>query len=195
MSKADPNSTNEEGCSLLADAVIEGQTSTVEILPPAGAHPNAASSGETTALYYAARLRQTEKMALLLSARAAVASEPSRTPRHAAAEAAHLDTLKFLRTASGQAALNRFDDFSRTPQMCAVRKGPVDAVRCLPQNGARTNSQDKERIGNTALRNAAAHPSQPRSMQLTALHKAKARTDPHSSRIQELLRQTIKSRQ
>ncbi len=94
--------------------------------------------------------------------------------------------------------------------MCAVQHGHLEAVRWLLQNGADVNAQDEERIGNTALRDAAANcsfemidelvkagadPSQPGWMQLTALHKASERTDPEAGRILELLRLAVKSRQ
>jgi ankyrin repeat protein len=82
--------------------------------------------------------------------------------------------------------------------------GNVDVLQLLLASGANVNAHDERVIGNTPLRevadncsfevakiliDAGADPTIPGWMQITALHKARERTQPESLRVRQLLEQ------
>lgn len=111
-------------------------------------------------------------------------------------------SCKRLLEADGKLALNRFDYLSRTALMCAIQAGKLATAHMLISAGADVNAHDEEKIGNTALHDAAgkgrynavalliqagADPLIPGWMGLTAIDKAQERQDDEGKRILALL--------
>lgn len=98
--------------------------------------------------------------------------------------------------------VNRFDDLESTPLHYAVERGHIAVVERLIAAGANVNAHDERVIGNTPLSDnieecsyemvqrlvdAGADPTIPGWMQLTALDRARKRTDGDAPRIRQLL--------
>lgn len=98
--------------------------------------------------------------------------------------------------------VNRFDDLGKTPLHYAVERGHIAVVERLIAAGANVNAHDQRVIGNTPLSDSAgecsyemarrlvdagADPTIPGWMQLTALDRARKRTDADAPRIRQLL--------
>ena len=96
-----------------------------------------------------------------------------------------------------------FDELAKTPLHYAAGHGRIDIMRLLLEAGADVNAHDASRIGNTPLGEVAAtcslpvaellidfgaDPRIPGWMQLTALHKAKARKSDEGRRVYALLK-------
>jgi ankyrin repeat protein len=99
---------------------------------------------------------------------------------------------------------NVFDDISRTPLHYAAEHGHLQVMEVLIASGADVNAHDEDAIGNTPLRevadncsyevakilkDAGADPTLPGWMQITALYKARERTEPEGIRVRQLLEQ------
>ena len=102
---------------------------------------------------------------------------------------------------------NCFDECAKTPLHCAAEGEYVEVMRALLQAGADVNAHDPDRIGNTPLREVAencslavaqllidfgADPRIPGWMQLTATHKAAARSRGDGPQVAALLAETAK---
>lgn len=145
----------------------------------------------------------------LLDAGATVTAEPWETwgtSVHRAAELGFVNVLGILLKSDGKVALDRFDELSRTPLICAIVARSVEAAQLLIDAGADVNATDEPRIGNPPIRwatenrdeamvrfllHAGADPLKPGWMQLSALDAARpwkdSRRHPELARIFELL--------
>ena len=145
----------------------------------------------------------------LLDKGARVADETSETwgtSVHHAAELGYVDALAALLAADGKAALQRFDELSRSPLICAVTGKRIEAAQLLLDAGADINASDEPRIGNPPVRwaaengdeamvrfllHAGANPLKPGWMQASALDIAKpwkeSTRHPELKRIFEML--------
>ena len=118
---------------------------------------------------------------------------------HNAAQDGDLEKVRTLTTAGYP--VNAFDDLSFTPLHYAVRGEHLEVAKYLLSVGADVNAHEEAKIGNTPLREiadncsfemakllieAGADPTIPGWMQLTALHKAKARQKADGRRVYEL---------
>jgi ankyrin repeat protein len=126
---------------------------------------------------------------------------------HLAAQDGDLEKIRKLVMAGYP--VNAFDDLSFTPLHYAVMREHFEVAKYLLSVGADVNAHEEEKIGNTPLGEiagncsfamasllveAGADPSIPGWMQLTALHKAKARKKAEGRRVYELLESTAKKR-
>ena len=99
---------------------------------------------------------------------------------------------------------NVFDELGKTPLHYAAERGHLDVLRTLIASGADVNAHDERVIGNTPLREVAdrcsydvakilieagADPTIPGWMQITALQKARERTQPEGLLVRQLLEQ------
>lgn len=147
---------------LLVLAVQDGDAEEVRQALALGADPNARRRGvgrrvDNPPLYWAAFGGRLEIARILLEGGARVAAELAfeDTSMHAAAENADLPMLELLLRWDGRSALDSFDYVYRTPLMCAIDSGSVEAVRLLIEAGSDIEAQDVEHIGDTALFRAA----------------------------------------
>jgi len=131
----------------------------------------------------------------------------AREQLHFAAQDGDIDKVSQLLNEGYQP--NLFDELGKTPLHYAAERGHLDVMRLLLAFGADVNAHDERVIGNTPLGevagncsfevakilvDAGADPTIPGWMQLTALHKAQARTRAEGLRIRELLEASIRSR-
>ena len=118
--------------------------------------------------------------------------------------AQHGDVAEVERLLKAGYQPNVFDDLSRTPLHYAAERGHLQVMEVLIASGADVNAHDERTIGNTPLREVAGHcsyevakilidasadPMIPGWMQITALHKARERTEPEGLRVRQLLEQ------
>ena len=126
---------------------------------------------------------------------------------HWAAQNGDLEKVRQLIMAGNP--VNAFDDLSFTPLHYAVKGEHFEVAKYLLSVGAEVNAHEEEKIGNTPLGEIAEHcslamanllieagadPTIPGWMQLTALHKAKARKKPEGKRVHDLLESVAKRR-
>lgn len=76
------------------------------------------------------------------------------TSLHRAAEEGFVQVIEALLGAGGKSALGSFDYINRTPLICAVQKGHLEAARVLIDAGSDVNAHDEARAGDPALRRA-----------------------------------------
>jgi len=111
---------------------------------------------------------------------------------HYAAQIGDCSVLKAMLDEGWIDKINKFDDTSFTPLIWAAKNGHIDAVKLLLTAGAHVNARDEARCGNTVLREvvescgmelvqvliaAGADPTISGWMQLTAIDKAKERSE------------------
>lgn len=133
------------------------------------------------------------------------------TSLHRAAEEGFVQVIEALLGAGGRGALGSFDFINRTPLICAVHKGHLEAAQVLIDAGSDVNAHDELRIGDPALRwaineknvemielllRAGADPTVPGWMQITAVHDASNWRDsrkPHLRQIADLIDAAVKN--
>jgi ankyrin repeat protein len=147
----------------------------------------------------------------LLKVGAQVARECPRdgyTSVHVAAEEGSIATLRLLLEADGTSALKKFDEVSRTPLICAVHKGHLEAARLLIDAGSDVDANDESSAGDSALRwainerniemvdlllAAGACPTLPGWMQMTALDHAKAWRDAPDEKLRDAYARLVRA--
>jgi ankyrin repeat protein len=132
-------------------------------------------------------------------------SELNASALHSAAQSGDLLRVQEL-LADGHSP-NCFDECAKTALHYAAEGEYVDVMRALLEAGADVNAHDADRIGNTPLREVAencslavaqlpidfgADPRIPGWMQLTATHKAAARSRGDGPKVAALLAETAK---
>jgi ankyrin repeat protein len=121
---------------------------------------------------------------------------------HLAAQDGDVEEVKRLLNVGYQPT--EFDELGKTPLHYAAERGYLEVIDVLIASGADVNAHDERVVGNTPLREVAANcsyevakilidsgadPRIPGWMQITALHKARERTQPEGLRVRQLLEQ------
>lgn len=138
----------------VADAAMQGDIETVNLLLESGADVNRVQADGATALQWAAYHGNADMVALLLEAGAdpSIANRNGSTPMWLAASRGDSDVIEIL--LEGGADANESLPLGRRPLMLAARTGVEEAVKVLLDGGADPNAVESER-GTSALMQAA----------------------------------------
>ncbi len=132
----DPNSTNQQGYSVLMEAGREGHTEMVLLLVDRKAKVNQRNAVGESALMLAA-FKGALDTVKLLHARGAEINLPGWTPLHYCAFQGHAAVCQYL--LDSKAEVDAKAPNGMTPLMAAVRSGHVDAVKVLLRRSADPN--------------------------------------------------------
>ena len=135
--------TDQQGRTVLEEAIESGQTHVVNMLLMAGANVNTGAGNRTTALHRAAASGKTDIVKSLLGAgaRVDVADQDGNEPLHiAVANSTNGEVVKALLDAGAKVDVANNDGMQ--PLHLAARSAGVGAVRALLASGARPDAVD-----------------------------------------------------
>lgn len=147
---------DENGETVLHDAVKSGQANIVKVLLEFGANPNAVGFFRETPLHRAAANNQAECVKLLLAhgAKTDIARGDAAKPIHVAAMQGAVSAMDAL-LVHDKSQLNLISKEGRTPFYCAAMQGQVKSLAILLAHGDNINQQNLYDMKKSALHLAA----------------------------------------
>jgi ankyrin repeat protein len=132
-----PDAKDEEGSTVLMDAVLAGDSGIVEVLLSNGADANARATNNSTALHLAMLIGSNESARILVREGVDVnaSNNEGETPLMIAALKGYPDNVKLLLDAG--ANLNVRDKRGETPLMHAVERNHTEVIELLKAAGAK----------------------------------------------------------